>query len=52
MFLFQNNSPNDIVFIPFGTTADTMKIHFTPERANCKMHVTVSIIGCFESACK
>ena len=51
MLSFQNNGPNDIVFIPFGTTADTVKIHFIPN-ANCKMHVTVSIIGCFESACK
>ena len=38
--------------IPFGTTADTMKIKFTPEKTNCKMQVTVSIIGCFQSACE
>ena len=50
--IFQNNGPNDIVIIPFGTTEDTVKIHFTAEKPNCKICVTVSIIGCFQSACK
>ena len=50
--MFQNNGPSDIVFIPFGTTADTVKIHFIAERPNCKMQVTISIIGCFVSACE
>ena len=48
----QNNGPNDIVSIPFGTTADTVKINFKAEGQNCKMQVIVSIIGCFQSACK
>ncbi|CAE1174531.1 unnamed protein product [Acanthosepion pharaonis] len=47
---FKNNGANDIVIIPFGTTADAVKIHFTPESPNCQMQVTISIIGCFESA--
>ena len=51
-FYFQNNGAGDIVRIPFGTTADSVKIHFVAENLNCKIQVTVSIIGCFQSACK
>lgn len=49
---FQNIHCQDSVRIPFGTDSDTVKIHFTPDNLNCKMQITVSIVGCFQSACK
>ena len=53
LFVFlQNNGPDDIVRVPFGTTADTIKMHFTAVKANCKMSIVISIIGCFQSASK
>uniref|UniRef100_A0A0L8GSU4 Uncharacterized protein n=1 Tax=Octopus bimaculoides TaxID=37653 RepID=A0A0L8GSU4_OCTBM len=45
----QNNSPDAIIKIPFGTTVNSVKLQFHSVKPECQIAVTVSILGCFES---
>lgn len=44
-----NNGPHDIIKLPFGTKANSIKFHFYPQKPDCQLIVSVSITGCFET---